>query len=369
MKKAVYCLSIFLATVVSACSPRVSTSIVKKYPPQEPDAPVVVFTNVEEAPSQWEPLGTVVVDDTGFSTRCDSVTVFSLAKDETRKAGGNAFLVTRHLRPSIWGSSCHRIAGTMMLVSDFSQANLQQNLHPKNEPAGATPETITFVQAQPAGSGFQVSGSESQIGGQLPRMALMLDAGYSWRTAKISDELQDFERHVAKQIKSGFIWNGSFAYYINKFIGVGICFNQYASSSEQFAHNINTGREGIYRISDRITYVGPTFAMQMMLGKSDWLFDFNAGFGYIGYKSRQSFIDEKVTVSGASLGLHYDVGLSYKIAPEWAVGLRMHLTNGMLSQANIIDKYGNKTTHKMDEGQYEGLAHIGLSLGLRYYIK
>ena len=105
---------------ICSCSPRIVTNISKSYPPQEPDAPVVIYTRQQDVPPQSESLGTLIVDDTGFTTQCDSATVFSIAKDETHKVGGNGFLLTTHSPPSFWTTKCHRIAGTMLFISDFT---------------------------------------------------------------------------------------------------------------------------------------------------------------------------------------------------------------------------------------------------------
>jgi len=333
----------------SACSPRINTRITKNYPPQAPDAPVAVYTKAPDVPPQSEPIGTVDIGDTGFTTNCDSATVFSLAKTETRKAGGNGLLVTRYLRPSFFGSSCHQISGTMLLVSDFSRT--------END----SPETITFVQAQPAEVSYQ------QPSNQFPRMSFMLDAGYNWRTAKISDDLDDFGKHLVKQIKSGFLWNGSLAYFFKNYYGIGFSFQQFRASHETFGEDLNTGQTGVLKISDRISYIGPAFMMQTPLGKSDWLFDLCFSIGYIGYVSNLNFVNLKRSVSGASVGFQSEVGLSYKITPEWAIGFKLLSTDGTLFQYTL-DENGHKTTVKMDAKNCESLSQFGLSLGIRYYI-
>ena len=53
-----------------------------------------------------------------MSTKCNYDQVVWLAKQETAKAGGNALALTDHRKPSLLGSSCHQIAGSMLLVSD-----------------------------------------------------------------------------------------------------------------------------------------------------------------------------------------------------------------------------------------------------------
>ena len=120
-------------------------------------------------------------------------------------------------------------------------------------------------------------------------------------------------------------------------------------------------------MNDRITYIGPSFAIQLPLGKSNWLFDASTGFGYIGYKSKQSFLRDNIIVSGANVGVQAKAGLSYRITPEWGIGFKLIATNGALFQYTV-DENGYKKTEKFEDGQGEGLSQIGLTLGIRYYI-
>jgi len=361
---------VFICLFGSACSPKISTRITKIYPPQASDAYVAVYTREQDVPPQSEPIGTVDIGDTGFTANCDSATVFSMAKTETRKAGGNAFLVTQHLRPSFIGGSCHQISGTMLLVSGFSQI---ENIVPESTPFVQTPrqnnvqpsqtpsaETITFVQTDPVVANYRPSR-------QFPRMSFMLDAGYNWRNAKIDDDLNNFEKHIMKQVKSGFLWNGSMAYYFKNYFGVGLSFQQFRASHEAFATDLGTGNSGVFKINDRITYIGPAYMMQVPLGRSNLLLDVCMSIGYIEYTSKQNFANEKIKVSGATVGAQAEVGISYKITPQWAIGCKMLSTAGALFQYTV-ENNGHKTTEKLED-KAESLMQIGISLGIRHYIK
>jgi hypothetical protein len=76
------------------CSPvTAETMIAKRYatPPQS-DAPFRVYLDKAQIPDNAEPLGVVALRDRG-NVKCDSTRVFSLARDEAVKAGGNALYV------------------------------------------------------------------------------------------------------------------------------------------------------------------------------------------------------------------------------------------------------------------------------------
>ena len=201
-------------------------------------------------------------------------------------------------------------------------------------------------------------------------MSLTLNAGYNWRTAKIWDELDDFQKHILKQVKSGFQLNGTWAYYFkHRLHGVGIKFQQFMASYETYGTNMTTGQTGTYKISDRITFIGPAYMTQSPLGKTNWLYDMCASIGYIGYTDKQSFANEKSTVTGATVGIHVSGGLSCRITSQWGIGCNLHLTNGTLSNITVEDQYGGKTTYKLEAKEQESLSQFGVSLGIRYYFK
>jgi hypothetical protein len=104
-------LSILIA--FSSCSPRISTSLSKSYPPLDYKQEVFVFGVNDDAPSHSEVLGQVKVGDSGFSTKCNYEVVMDQAKLEARKVGGNAIKIIKHKKPNLW-STCHRITAQIL---------------------------------------------------------------------------------------------------------------------------------------------------------------------------------------------------------------------------------------------------------------
>ncbi|MDR1172677.1 MAG: DUF2846 domain-containing protein [Bacteroidales bacterium] len=119
--------------MLNACSPKISTSINRSYAVLDYREDVMVFGVEEVEPDDAERLGTVKVGDTGFSTDCGLDVVIDKAKMEARKIGGNAIKITKHIPPSMWGSSCHRITANILKVdrienhlfsTDFADSSL-----------------------------------------------------------------------------------------------------------------------------------------------------------------------------------------------------------------------------------------------------
>lgn len=109
----------FLALIaLSACNPRVSTTITSTRPVISYDEEVVVLDLTAPIPDDAERLGSVKVGDTGFTTNCSYAVVLDCAIAAVRKAGGNMLKITEHRQPTALGSACHRIEGIIFWVAD-----------------------------------------------------------------------------------------------------------------------------------------------------------------------------------------------------------------------------------------------------------
>ncbi len=107
----------------SSCSPRVNTSFTKKYPAADPEAAVTVYDLTDNIPANAEMLGYINIDDTGFSTNCDYLTVLNIAKTQARQVGGNALKIKTHRYPDA-SSSCHRIYAQVYKLSAVSTSQV-----------------------------------------------------------------------------------------------------------------------------------------------------------------------------------------------------------------------------------------------------
>jgi len=89
--------------LLSGCSAKVVKHLaVKNLPPQEKDQQIFIYTDPTQIPKETTFIGTLFVGDNGSTSKsnCDSITIFELAKTEVRAAGGNAFLLTKYVKPS-----------------------------------------------------------------------------------------------------------------------------------------------------------------------------------------------------------------------------------------------------------------------------
>jgi hypothetical protein len=118
MKQILICL-IGCTLMLGSCAPKISTTINKNYSALDYREEVKVLGLQDPVPAYSEELGILKIGDTGFSINCGWDVVLDKAKMEARKVGGNAIKITKHIPPSILGSSCHRITAQILKVESF----------------------------------------------------------------------------------------------------------------------------------------------------------------------------------------------------------------------------------------------------------
>lgn len=111
-------LAVTAILLLTSCSPKVVTHIVRTYPNPVPADSVYVIEPGDTVPNTAETLGSVSVVDRGTSRNCRYDQVLRLAQEATGKNGGNGLAITEHVKPSFWGSSCHQINALMLHLTD-----------------------------------------------------------------------------------------------------------------------------------------------------------------------------------------------------------------------------------------------------------
>ncbi len=336
---------LFISPVIifaTSCMPAVKTTVLKSYPPFPPDS-VVVYTKKYQVPDNPEILGQVRVYDSGTSMHCDSLTVVSYVRLETGKMGGNAALITDHIRPSFWGSTCHQMTATTMRV---------------NNPTSKDSMTL-FVGETMLGKPLR----------KLPHARMAANIGYGWRTAKIPSSLSSDERKHVEQLKSGLVWEVSAAYFFSDWSGLALEYAGYRATASSPGYFIDAPHiTGTVRTTDLMTYIGPAWVTRFSQ-RQTWIWECSFGLGYLAYTSKSMLRNKESKVAGSTLGSKVTIGGEYKFAKNWGFGANIQVLGGVLSEETITDMNGVKSTVEFKEDEGEGLGHIRLQVGLRYYIK
>jgi hypothetical protein len=112
------------AFLLSACGPRVISSIQQSASPLDYREDVLVLQAAHVIPEGAQALGSVEIKDSGFSMKCNYDIALAKAKEEARKAGGNAIQIIEHKLPDLV-SSCHRITANVYSIENKEQAMAQ----------------------------------------------------------------------------------------------------------------------------------------------------------------------------------------------------------------------------------------------------
>lgn len=90
------------------CTTQKTVSVISYKTPLANTETINVLGLGQKVPEGAKLLGTVIIDDTGFTSKCTYSDVIKDAQNQARAMGGNYLLITKHKEPNIW-SSCHRI--------------------------------------------------------------------------------------------------------------------------------------------------------------------------------------------------------------------------------------------------------------------
>lgn len=114
-------MALMAATLLVACSPKITSNIVSSCQALPSDAEVALLEVYEEAPENAEVLASISIGDTGFTATKNGTyeAVVALAKQQARNAGGNVVKLTEHKIPDGW-STVHRIKADILRVDDLS---------------------------------------------------------------------------------------------------------------------------------------------------------------------------------------------------------------------------------------------------------
>lgn len=330
------------ATLVASCTPTVHTTVLKSYPAVLPDS-VVVYSKKYQVPDRAEALGNVSVRDGGVTTQCDSLTVVGYVKLETGKMGGNAALITEHIKPSFWGSTCHQMTATALRVNGLNTLTLDT-------------AALGTLYIKPLRT--------------LPQARFSLNVGYGIRGAKIDpDASTSYKRFLEKQ-RTGFIWEGSFDYFFSDWYGIALDYAGYYTAVEGIDPVFETASR--MNITDVMTYVGLGWAMRYPFGNNKkWLLDATLGLGYFGYTTKAHLPRHRYSqkLNGSTVGFRWNLGVEHRLNENFGLGANFVMLNGMLSKATVSDSDGNKTTVEYEADKREGLGQFRFQVGVRYYIK
>jgi len=333
------CLTIFL----SSCSPRITTSLIKKEKPISRNAIVTVYDKNDTLPTVIEKLGTTKVNDNGSTAEFDYNYVIDIAKLEASKNGGNAIRIIKHQIPNIFNTG-HEVYADILKI-DTSIVHQRFNQKPE----------------------------ESYMKIPYPHLRLAINGGYAYNLGKDAPAFDTRIQTYNNRMRSYLNFGAEINYFVvNGQMGIGINYENvtsqnslsgvtYLSAGQIFSNNT---------LSDNlnIQYIGPMYtAISRQITKNgikDALI-INVGMGNLSYTDTKIVDLNNYKITGSTLGTYYSIGYDRFISKNMALGIQLSYIRGLLGNYNLFD--GTSTTHvQLDNNSYQSLSHVSLTVGLRF---
>lgn len=290
-----------------SCSPKVVTVLAKTYPEVVLPDSVIVIEMGETVPNSAEAIGRVSVVDRGFSTQCKYDQVVYLAKEATGKAGGNGLVITNHMEPSFWGSSCHQISGLMLHLSNLE---------------------VDTLKANPVQDFLTVTNEERRKR-MAPANTFEMSVGYGWITSRLYDYSGNSLGH-----KGGVEWRLGYEHVWKSGLGVGFQYSGYRAAFD----------EGNMVLS----YLAPELVGRTKLNK--WILKYGVGFGLLLYHEPNNDM--------TGFGGHLTIGVEYMLSKNIGLGATTSYVSGSLP---------NEDDMNLKENERSGINRFNLLGGLRFY--
>ena len=202
---------------------------------------------------------------------------------------------------------------------------------------------------------------------KYPRFRAALNGGWSYRLAKLSNNIpSDFEQY-SKELKSGYSYGLDLSYYFSEQLGFGFKYSNFNSKNEIDIVSTYPDGSTLYgKMSDNISinFIGPFFSTRFLNANKRNCFLMNLGIGYLGYKN-DAILISNYKLKGNTVGFCWDIGYDIGLSKNFALGFQASYTAGTLREYELSDATKVQTI-KLDENNYENLSRIDLSIGLRF---
>lgn len=321
------------AAVLTGCStaPKVVTEMDETLPAKRPSDVVIYETN-DIMPDDARRIGKVKVTDGGFTpTRnCQYGSMLALAVRKAAENGANALHIDEHKAPDL-RSTCHRIWGTMYVVSDSIVRNTAQvSLREMEEKKDAE----LWEQYQ------EEIDRQQKTRANNPKNVVKLSAGVSWITSEFQTPYGTYRS------RAGYGLNASYQHLWDSGLGFGIDYLFYDTS---FGNGIG----------QKINYIGPSIVFGYTTYDNQWRFDGSLGIGYANYKEETNNPHMAYIYTLSRVGVNVALGAEYRIAKHLGIGMQMNTFTLPLKRPEGYD------TSKYN---FYGIRHLDIMGGLRIYL-
>lgn len=309
----------FLLSLFSACSPRISENVYKKYTPTDPGE-VSIFNPSDTIPTSAEVIGALTVMENNFSNlRLRDVK--TILRETTAKNGGNGFAIYDIAPAKKEKSACPYMSGMMLYMKDT--IILKDSVH------SLTQEIIQF--------------QEKKKAKRLPHNNFTMDIGYGSITSKV---IVPFDL-TNGSLKDGVYFELGYKYIWDSGWFAGLSYGQYQSSANNYSTELNM----------RQSYITPNFGFKFKLGSKFIIAStFGVGFYNYGEKIKDEQLKYKGDISGVTTRLDFDG--EYLLHKNISLGAKIGVINGIFQAEENVNS---------EEKSSSGIKTFFLSVGPRFY--
>lgn len=201
-----------------------------------------------------------------------------------------------------------------------------------------------------------------------PKVRFAVQGGWSFLTAKLSDNIPNELQSYTKELRSGTHFGVDISGFTSESFGLGLKYSYFGTKNQMndvtIEYDDGSSETGIMKDDISINFFGPSVCSRMLSNDNKNAFITGIALGYLGYKNKFTLIDD-YTLTGGTVGLVFDLGGDFSIAPNLSLGLNVSMTVGTLSRISISNGHESQTI-ELDEENKENLSRIDISIGLRF---
>lgn len=204
----------------------------------------------------------------------------------------------------------------------------------------------------------------------VPKLRIAVQGGYGYRIGKVQETGNEVIDSHNKKLKWGPAFGADVTYHWSDDFGLGLKFNDMHSSAKDavtVTYDTGGSESGMYNDVVDLRFIGAIMASRNVSASGNGVFFLDCGVGYLSYTDAGRMVNQSGVIKGGTLGACLDVGYDRRLMNNLFLGITLSTVSGTLS--SYTETVSGKTEKiTLDRDEKEGLMHVDLSLGIRYYL-
>lgn len=198
---------------------------------------------------------------------------------------------------------------------------------------------------------------------------LAFNAGWTWRTAQISENLPaEWQEHY-KGLVAGSQFGGDATVFVNEAFGIGAAFGaaRWEHQSLAIPFPLDTGGTIDLAVRDRINmgHFSAMVAWRHITYEGRLRLYSRLGAGYSWFRDEQAIDILSLVIRSSTINLNAGLGADVRIAPGIAIGVDLEMIFGVFTEFSV-EQGAYTFTYKSENGDGEAAHRFNLSFGPRF---